>query len=178
MKLGSFGLASLILFAVAATASGQATLVQAFVSDGSVDIEADLDNTDVTIYYSATLNTLNEVQTLSLSGGESKTIALPDGYYALESNNPVRVLGQPLPEEPTLVVAPTPAIAQTTIQEDPVPPQVHVAPWRGTLPHEIYNGKRARLKAVATQGTAALSQYKWDLTDGYSTGWLAYTVLP
>ncbi|NQT21277.1 MAG: PKD domain-containing protein, partial [Planctomycetes bacterium] len=174
MKLGSFGLASLILFAVAATASGQATLEQAFVSDGSVDIEADLDNTDVTIYYSATLNTLNEVQTLSLSGGESKTIALPDGYYALESNNPVRVLGQPLPEEPTLVVAPTPAIAQTTIQEDPVPPQVHVAPWRGTLPHEIYNGKRARLKAVATQGTAALSQYKWDLTDGYSTGWLAY----
>ena len=174
MRRGSFGLTLVILFVVAAVASGQDTLVQGFVSDGSVNIEADFDDTNVTIYYSATLDTLNEVQTLSLSGGESKTVALPEGNYALESNNPVRVLGQPLPEEPKLIVRPTPAVPQPGIQEGPVPPQVHAAPWRGTLPHEIYNGKRARLKAVATPGDAAISQYKWDLTDGTSTGWLAY----
>ncbi|NQT18923.1 MAG: PKD domain-containing protein, partial [Planctomycetes bacterium] len=175
MKLGTFGLASLILFAVATVASGQTSLVQDFVSDGSVDIEAYFDDTNVTIY-SAALDALSEVETLALGGGESKTVALPEGNYALESNNPVRVLGQPAAEQPKLIVTPTGAMAQSAIQvADPAPPVVYAAPWKGSLRHEVYNGKRARLKAVAAQGAAAITEYKWDLSDTTSTGWVAYS---
>ena len=115
MRRGSFELTLVILFVAAAVASGQDSLVQAFVSDGSVNIEAYFDDTNVTIY-SATLDSLSEVRTLTLSGGESKVVALPEGNYAAESNKPVRVLGQPVPEQPKMIVTPTPATAQPAIQ--------------------------------------------------------------
>jgi|GEM_PF-5957528 len=145
-----------------------------FESDGEVYVEGYFDGTSVTVY-SATRDALEEVDSFSLSAGQKKTLQLPEGKYLLEANHLLRLTGEVVDEveQPAPPPEPEQPVYRGLLDGEPVPPKVYAVRWRGTLPHETYNGRKCRVKAYSVAGSSALSRYKWDLSDGYTTGWLS-----
>jgi len=145
------------------------SFVQSVVSDGRICIGGYSDGTSVSIY-AGEADAARVIKTLTLDRDEEAVLELPAGTYGIESDKPVRVTSEPV----NRAVEGEPVI--DTPQSNPVvsegEPVVYAVPWRGTSPHEIYNGRVCRVKAVAKQGAAALSQYKWDFSDNTTTGWL------
>jgi len=59
-----------------------------------------------------------------------------------------------------------------------VPPEVVTVPFHGELlavPHDTWIGKETTFKGTAhdADGDATMVAYKWDFSDGYSTGWIS-----
>ena len=127
----------LVLVVVLSAASltlAEPSYVRDFTSDGTVCVGGYLDGTSVSIY-SAGIDTLKLVKELKVDRDQTVTLALPGGKYVAESNQPIRVTGEPVNRA---------AQAQPVLDEpssDPVvsegEPVVYAVPWRGTSPHEI-----------------------------------------